>query len=184
MTAEMEAIALGDNEEMLYDSRIHSTVEQIQAKGSKDCIYRKTIWAVGNPLGEQNRGKSKMQEMMPQEDINEEYIDNQYDTESDLELSDDIIVEEVDTSFQLITDSHKGVMGDVTDWDNELYDDIILKEEPDADGKLLSDCEKGITTDLERKDLTYDMVMEEDVLELEPGLVLFEVGWKFRNFLV
>ena len=179
MTAEMEAIALGDNEEMLYDCRIHSTVEQIQGKGSQDCIHRKTIWAVGNPLGEQSRGKAKMQEMMPQEDINEEYIDDQYDTESDLELSDDIIVEEVDTSFQLITDSHEGVMGDVVDWDNELYDDITLKEEPDADGKLLSDFDKGITTDLERKDLTYDMVMEEDVLEVEPGLVLFEVEWKF-----
>ena len=174
ITAEMEAIALGDNEEMLYDCRIHSTIAQCQGEDSKDWIHRKTIWAVGNPLGENNKGKPKRQETIS-EDIDEEYLGAQ------LSDDDDIIVEEFDKDMQLCSDTDKAII-DVSDQDLEVWDDIILEEEADTTDELFSEPEKGKTADLEREDLTYDTVMEEDVLELEPGLVLFEV-WLEATFM-
>lgn len=147
ITAEMEAIALGDKNEMLYDCRVLSTIEEVQGT-SKSRIHRKTIWAVGNPLGEHARAKYKVQQMLSDEDTDEE--DEIHDNMEDHSLEND--------------------------WGLEISDDILLEEEVDTGVQPQDSSDKRITADLESKDMTYDTVMEEDVLELEPGLVYFEDG--------
>eukprot|EP00250_Pteridium_aquilinum_P016812 c23304_g1_i1 orf=616-2226(-) len=141
-TAEMEAISLGDQNEMLYDCRILSTAEEVQGT-SMSHVRRKTVWIVGNPLGEQGRGKLKVQEqiMLPNE----------------------------------VTDEVDGKAFSMEDLGVEIAEDSLLKES-DTSVKSQDLSNKTIIADLENPEMTRDTVMEEDVLELEPGLVFFEDG--------
>ncbi|KAI5077373.1 hypothetical protein GOP47_0007197 [Adiantum capillus-veneris] len=145
VTAEMEAIALGIQDEMLYDSRILSTIEECKGTGMSQ-IERKTVWAVGNPSGEQGQETLRVQEpfLLPQE-----IPDN--------------------------TDGNRLMMEDIEDLGVELLEDGTL-EFMDSTSQSRKASSESITSDLESPDLVYDTVMEEDVLELEPGLVYFEDG--------
>lgn len=143
VTAEMEAIALGSQDEMLYDCRILSTVEECKGN-SMSQIHRKTVWAVGNPLGEQGKQSLQVQEpfMLPQE----------------------------------VTDDVEGnVLAKVEEIGAELVEDNTLAD-VDTSVHSQTSASQRITADLESPDLIYDTVMEEDVLEVEPGLVFFEDG--------
>ncbi|MCO5591609.1 hypothetical protein L7F22_045598 [Adiantum nelumboides] len=142
LTAEMEAIALGSQDEMLYDCRILTTVEE--CKGTRmSQIYRKTVWAVGNALGEQGEETLQVQEpFMPTLDATD-YVDgNRLTNENlDAELAEGSTLGMIDTTSQ--------------------------------SQKVTSE---RVIADLECPDLVYDTVMEEDVMELESGLVFFEDG--------
>lgn len=139
-TAEMEAIALGNQKEMLYDCRILSTVEETQSGSG---IQRKTVWAVGNPLGEQGRGRPQVQEkfILPYE----------------------------------VTDVADGKSSSMEDLGVEIPEDSSAEEDR-IDVQSQDSSNTSFTADLENPSMTNNTVMEEDELELEPGLVFFEDG--------
>lgn len=135
----MEAIALGNQKEMLYDCRILSTVEETQSGSG---IQRKTVWAVGNPLGEQGRGRPQVQEkfILPYE----------------------------------VTDVADGKSSSMEDLGVEIPEDSSAEEDR-IDVQSQDSSNTSFTADLENPSMTNNTVMEEDELELEPGLVFFEV---------
>ncbi|KAH7285452.1 hypothetical protein KP509_33G028700 [Ceratopteris richardii] len=208
-TAEMEAIALGNQDEMLYDSRILSTVEECKGTDMSE-IHRKTVWAVGNPYGEQGKGKFQVQDLFPlPEDFtddgkNGDTLRGKNNGDLDFELIKDsmggngnlLTIEELklriknngDIDFKLIEDVDRSEDGNLF-----TIEDSGIQSEDESSRAKTSDLESpnliydsGIqsedetsqakTSDLESPNLIYDAVMEEDVLELEPGLVFFEDG--------
>lgn len=104
--AKMKPISRGDADEYLYDCRTCSTVEEVQGTNGSS-IQRKTMWAVGNPNGEQDK-----------------------------------------------------------------------REREELAGKDIDcpDTQRRVTADLNSVELSYDALMEEDVMERDPGLFFFEDG--------
>lgn len=101
--AKMKPISRGDADEYLYDCRTCSTVEEVQGTNGSS-IQRKTMWAVGNPNGEQDK-----------------------------------------------------------------------REREELAGKDIDcpDTQRRVTADLNSVELSYDALMEEDVMERDPGLFFF-----------
>lgn len=67
ITAEMEPVALGSKNEYLYDARVQCTVEQIPGpEGDRfigSSLYRKVMWTVENPYGEQGFDEVKFRSL-------------------------------------------------------------------------------------------------------------------------
>lgn len=189
MTAEMEPVSLGDVNEYLYDCRIYSTVQEVQGKNSSS-IQRKTVWAVGNPYGEQGKRAIEIQHELPDEMENEDGTPE--NTEEDSSGNSDILVSKdensnavssVDMSFPKngtqpggsLADTQERVNGDSGNeelsYNTVMEADLMELEPGPADTQ-----EEFVTADLESKELKYSSVMEEDIMELEPGLIFFEDG--------